>query len=93
MGRLRRVHERFEETWPSYEGLYWTHFLAALDWEDAELWLEGALQNHWSVSKMRRQRWETLGSLPNDEPLESQIVAARESNDRLAAEISAARGS
>lgn len=75
VGRLRRVHERFHATWPSYEGLYWTHFLAALDWDDAEMWLEGALQNHWSVSKMRLQRWETLGSAPDEEPLDSQIVS------------------
>ena len=75
VGRLRRVHERFAKTWQSYEGLYWTHFLAALDWDDAEMWLEGALQNHWSVAKMRRQRWETLGSVAADEPLDAQIVA------------------
>jgi hypothetical protein len=75
VGRLRRVHERFANTWQSYEGLYWTHFLAALDWDDAEMWLEGALQNHWSVAKMRRQRWETLGSVAADEPLDAQIVA------------------
>ena len=41
VGRLRRVHERFHETWKSYDGLYWTHFLAALDWDDSEMWLEG----------------------------------------------------
>jgi hypothetical protein len=75
VGRLRRVHDRFHDNWNSYEGLYWTHFLAAHDWEDAEMWLEGALQNHWSVAKMRNHRWETLGRVPAEEPLESQIVA------------------
>jgi len=43
-----------------YEGLYWSHLQAALDWDDAEMWLEGAIQNQWSVSQMRGQRWETL---------------------------------
>jgi hypothetical protein len=81
VGRLRRVHERFGDNWQSYEGLYWTHFLAAYDWEDAELWLEGALQNAWSVSQMRKQRWETLGSIPADQPLESDIVTDESSDD------------
>lgn len=66
VGRLRRVYERFHQTWRTYDGLYWTHFLVAYDWPDAEMWLEGALQNDWSVAQMRRQRTETLGSVsPN----------------------------
>ncbi len=61
VGRLRRVHDRFHPVAESYPGLFWSHFHAAIDWEDGEMWLEGALQNHWSVSQMRSQRWETLG--------------------------------
>jgi len=56
VGRLRRVHERFGEVFEQYRGLYWSHFHAALDWPDAEMYLEGAVQNGWSVTRMRDQR-------------------------------------
>ncbi|HTU25132.1 MAG TPA: hypothetical protein VMF30_07030 [Pirellulales bacterium] len=65
VGRLRRVFERFGASRDSYSGLYWSHFQAALDWEDAEMWLEGAVQSSWSIADMRRARAETLG-LPAD---------------------------
>jgi len=61
VGRLRRVYRRFGDVYEQYEGLYWSHFFAALEWDDAEMWLEGGVQNGWSVSQMRRKRWETLG--------------------------------
>ncbi len=61
VGRLRRVAERFNSTRSQFHGLYWSHFQAALDWNDAEMWLEGAVQSRWSVAEMRRQRAETLG--------------------------------
>ncbi len=64
VGRLRRVFQRFGELTDQYEGLYWSHFQAAHDWDDAEMWLEGAIQNQWSVSQMRGKRWETLGTPP-----------------------------
>lgn len=71
VGRLRRVYLRFSEVHEGYDGLYWSHFFAALDWPDAEMWLEGAVQNAWSVSQMRGKRWETIGSpderMPCDE--------------------------
>lgn len=66
VGRLRRVFQRFGDVYDQYEGLYWSHFQAALDWDDAEMWLEGAIQNEWSVSQMRGKRWETLGT-PSDQ--------------------------
>jgi hypothetical protein len=47
VGRLRRVFERFGETHGEYPNLYWSHFWAALDWDDSELWLEGASQSRW----------------------------------------------
>jgi hypothetical protein len=62
VGRLRRVFQRFGAVSDQYEGLYWSHFQAALDWTDAEMWLEGAIRNDWSVSQMRGKRWETLGN-------------------------------
>jgi hypothetical protein len=62
VGRLRRAFQRFGETFEQYPGLYWSHFQASLDWDDAPMWLEGAIQNDWSVSQMRGKRWETLGT-------------------------------
>ncbi len=76
VGRLRRVSEKFEATRHSFDGLYWSHFLAALDWDDAEMWLEGAVQSKWSVSQMRRQRWEAMGGEPSQEPKEGDIVSS-----------------
>lgn len=61
VGRLRRVYERFGQSADQYPGLYWSHFMAALDWPDAEMWLEGAVQNRWSVARMQSQRSQTLG--------------------------------
>ena len=75
VGRLRRTFDRFGKEHSDYEGLYWSHFYASLDWDDAEMWLEGAIQNKWSISQMRHQRWETLGSDPNDQSRASDIVA------------------
>jgi hypothetical protein len=77
--RLRRVHERFGQTQESYPGLFWTHFLVALDWDDAELWLEGASRTPWSVSQMKRARWEARGKLDSEIP-EATIEVAEESD-------------
>lgn len=76
VGRLRRVHQRFADTYHEYEGLYWSHFQAALDWDDAEMWLEGAVQNRWSISQMRKQRWEAMGADPSLKPSESDVIVA-----------------
>jgi hypothetical protein len=76
VGRLRRVHDRFAKTQATYKGLYWTHFLAALDWDDAELWLEGASQSKWSISQMRRTRWEALGGDAANQPGENDLVTS-----------------
>ena len=62
-GRLRRVYQRFAAVREAYNGLYWSHFQAALDWDDAEMWLEGAVQNRWSISQMQGERSRTLGAL------------------------------
>jgi hypothetical protein len=68
VGRLRRVEERFGAVRDDYPGLFWSHFQAALDWDDAELWLEGAVQSGWSISEMRYKRWETQGAVAEQEP-------------------------
>jgi hypothetical protein len=62
VGRLRRAYERFGGVREDYLGLYWSHFQAALDWDDAEMWLEGAVQNDWSVADMRSQRAAVHGT-------------------------------
>ena len=74
VGRLRRTFERFGHVYKEYDGVYWSHFYASLDWDDAEMWLEGAVQNKWSVSGMRQQRWETLGKV-GEAPNSAEIVA------------------
>ncbi len=76
VGRLRRTYVRFQGQQATFKGLYWSHFLAALDWNDAELWLEGAVQNDWSINEMRSKRWETLGSPAGEEPRPEQVVSA-----------------
>src|SRR5205085_5168476 len=66
VGRVRRVCQRFGQQKEEFAGLYWSHFQAAIDWNDAEMWLEGAKQSGWSISQMREKRWETLGKLEAD---------------------------
>lgn len=74
VGRLRRVHDRFGDQAETYPSLYWSHFLAALDWDDAALWLQGAVEEKWSVSAMRDQRWKANGAVESDRPTSSQVV-------------------
>jgi hypothetical protein len=74
VGRLRRVHDRFASTYQTYEGIYWSHFLAALDWDDAPLWLEGSVREKWSVAAMREQRWQAHGAVESQRPTNSQII-------------------
>ncbi len=74
VGRLRRVHDRFSSTYETYSGLYWSHFLSALDWDDAPMWLEGASRESWSVSQMRDQRWQAEGAVESKRPTNSEII-------------------
>lgn len=69
VGRLRRAWEQFGQTFEQYPGLYWSHFQATLDWHDAVMWLEGAVQSRWSVAEMRRQR-----AAVNGEPVETALA-------------------
>jgi hypothetical protein len=80
-GRLRRVAERFGSKSADYPKLYWSHFQVALDWDDAELWLEGAAQNDWSVAQMKVQRWETLGGADEFKPRDEDIITAEIDED------------
>jgi len=80
-GRLRRVYQRFGDTYEQYPGLYWSHFQAALDWPDAEMWLEGAVQNGWSVAAMREHRWEAIGAPADQRPRDEDIIVAELDED------------
>jgi hypothetical protein len=81
VGRLRRVFQKFFSSYDKYHGLYWSHFQTAIDWDDAEMWLEGAVQNSWSVSAMRRTRWETLGAVATEQPPDANLVSADTDED------------
>lgn len=81
VGRLRRVYQRFGQTCENFAGLFWSHFQAAIDWEDAEMWLEGSVQNGWSVSQMRNKRWETMGKLASDRPDPNDVVTGELDED------------
>lgn len=81
VGRLRRVYFRFFDEYQKYTGLFWSHFQAALDWDDAEMWLEGAVQNGWSVAAMRGQRWEALGAPADQRPRDEDIIVAELDED------------
>jgi hypothetical protein len=81
VGRLRRTAERFGEANRNFSGLYWSHFYAALDWDDAEIWLEGAVQNDWSVAQMRMQRWEAIGASDEHKPREEDVFVGEIDED------------
>ena len=81
VGRLRRVFERFGQVYEQYEGLYWSHFQAAVEWPDAEMYLQGAVENDWSISQMRNQRWEAMGGAPELKPHDADIVDAELDED------------
>ncbi|MBM4004970.1 MAG: hypothetical protein FJ295_17055 [Planctomycetes bacterium] len=81
VGRLRRVYQRFGTSYEKFPVLFWTHFQAAIDWNDAEMWLEGAVQNAWSVSEMRSMRWETMGSVEAQRPVASEIITVETDED------------
>jgi len=75
VGRLRRAHERFGATHDDYPNLFWSHFQAAIEWHDAEMWLEGAVHNAWSVAGMRRQRAEAYDQLAADQAAGETLAA------------------
>jgi hypothetical protein len=74
VGRLRRVYQRFGPSQTGFAGLYWSHFHAAVEWDDAELWLQGAVEKGWSVAQMRNQRWEAMGRLADQRPDPRDVV-------------------
>ena len=67
VGRLRRVYERFGDK-PVLPNLYWSHYQAALDWDDADEWLARASEEKSSVAQMRVARWEKNGAVLQSKP-------------------------
>jgi hypothetical protein len=90
VGRLRRVFERFGAARETYPGLYWSHFQAAIDWDDAEMWLEGAIQNAWSISEMRQERWQAFGGAA-EQPSDAESSDAELDEDFTAENLSEIR--
>ena len=84
VGRLRRVFERFGEVFDQYAGLYWSHFQAAVDWPDAEMYLEGAVQKR-VVGFADAQ--PTLGS--HRRPARSETARRRHRRSELDEDVSA----
>lgn len=80
VGRLRRVYERFGSE-PTLPGLYWSHYQAALDWEDADEWLKKASDEKLSVAQTRVARWEKYGAKLESKPRDEDVVAAERDED------------
>ncbi len=87
VGRLRRVFDKFGAVQGEYEGLYWSHFHAAMDWDDAEIWLEGALQKGWSISQMRKSRDKAHGKATDDANVAATRVSAEEHEAAVGGEL------
>lgn len=80
VGRLRRVFERFGSE-ERLANLFWSHYQAALDWEDAGDWLKKANDENLSVASMRISRWEKYGAPPEKKPKDNEIVASEPDED------------
>ncbi len=60
--RLRAVAYRFpKHIRQQYPHLVWSHFLAALDWDDAKQWLQFANTKRLNAAAMRMQRFNEKG--------------------------------
>lgn len=57
----RRVHDRFRGVSDTYRNLSWSHFYAALTWDDAEACLDWACENYATVSEMKAWRTAQTG--------------------------------
>jgi hypothetical protein len=81
VGRLRRVFQKFGDVYQDFDGLYWSHFQAALDWEDHQAWLRQAAEQNLSVTQMRQARWDALGVSAEERAAEDEPVAAELDED------------
>src|ERR1700733_3775328 len=64
----RRVWETFAEVYASYPSLKWSHFYAALTWEDAPECLQWADENQATVAEMKAWRRAMRGENLSVEP-------------------------
>lgn len=80
VGRLRRVYERFGDREP-LPNLYWSHYQAALDWDDADAWLQKASDEKLSVAQTRLERWEKTGAKLNHKPKADDEADAEKDED------------
>ncbi len=93
VGRLRECSSS-SAVFDQYEGLYWSHFEAALDWNDAEM-VEGHPPELVGLSDAR-QAVETLGNAgdpPQDAAIETDEDAATPFDDGEAAGAGPVAGS
>lgn len=80
VGRLRRVFERFGSVEP-LPNLFWSHYQAALDWDDADEWLQKASAEKLSVAQTRIARWEKNGAKLAHKPKPEDIVDSEKDED------------
>jgi hypothetical protein len=67
----RRVFETFGDVYQGYEGLKWSHFYVALNWDDAPECLQWALEQDATVAEMKAWRRAQRGEdLTQETPLD-----------------------
>jgi hypothetical protein len=49
------------------------------------MYLQGAVDNGWSISQMREQRWEAMGGSPESQPSQADIITTELDEDVSAA--------
>jgi hypothetical protein len=74
----RRVWETFSDVYTEYANVKWSHFYAALNWDDAAECLQWADEMQATVAEMkawrRAQRGEDLTEQPNDDSFADSAV-------------------
>ncbi|MDA7950231.1 MAG: hypothetical protein MPJ24_01995 [Pirellulaceae bacterium] len=81
VGRLRRVYQRFGELARDFSNLFWSHYLVAIDWDDAETWLRRADTEKLSIAAMRKVRWQETDGDPATEPNAKNAPVSTELNE------------
>lgn len=67
VNRAVAVFDRMGSVREKFPLLKWSHFRAAMNWDDSEHWLEMATENEWSKDKMRTERAESLAQTDSSE--------------------------
>ena len=58
VNRLVVTWRKFGRTRHNWKHLFWAHFFAAIEWDDAVYWLREANCRNWPVKEMKIRRWE-----------------------------------